>query len=121
MTFPDAVKSVLTTITPISRAARGGLIFVVCLFVFIASLVLGFIDQQVIGVGLLQGYFGLATLIPGIAVGVRRLHDRDMSGWWLLIGFVPLIGWLILIYLLATPGVGRKPLWAGTRSLTRTP
>ncbi|MDH6265205.1 uncharacterized membrane protein YhaH (DUF805 family) [Rhizobium sp. SG_E_25_P2] len=82
----------------------------------IATLVLGVIDETVIGMGLLGGIFGLATLIPGIAVGVRRLHDRDMSGWWLLIGFVPLVGWLILIYLLATPGTvgenrfGSEPL-----------
>jgi uncharacterized membrane protein YhaH (DUF805 family) len=106
MTFQDAVKSVLTTnYANFSGRARRSEYWWYVLFVFIASLVLGFIDQQVIGVGLLQGIFGLATLIPGIAVGVRRLHDRDMSGWWLLIGFVPLIGWLILIYLLATPGV----------------
>ncbi|MBB1249167.1 MULTISPECIES: DUF805 domain-containing protein [unclassified Rhizobium] len=105
MTFQDAVKSVLTTnYANFSGRARRSEYWWYVLFVFIASLVLGLIDEMVIGMGLLGGVFALATLIPGIAVGVRRLHDRDMSGWWLLIGFVPLVGWLILIYLFATPG-----------------
>ena len=40
----------------------------------------------------------LIILIPGLAVGVRRLHDRNKSGWWLLIGLIPVIGsfWLFV-------------------------
>ncbi len=49
------------------------------------------------GVGMLSGIFSLAVLIPSISVSVRRLHDTDRSGWWLLIGFVPLIGAIILL------------------------
>lgn len=47
-------------------------------------------------VGLL---FLLAMLLPGIAVGIRRLHDTGRSGWWMLIALVPLVG-LVLIYFL---------------------
>lgn len=39
----------------------------------------------------------VATLVPSLAVAVRRLHDIDKSGWWMLIGFVPLVGWIFLI------------------------
>lgn len=39
----------------------------------------------------------LALLVPSIAVAVRRLHDTDRSGWWLLIGLVPLVGAIVLI------------------------
>ena len=46
----------------------------------------------------------LATFLPGIAVAARRLHDIDKSGWWQLIGFVPLIGWLVLIIFYAKRG-----------------
>jgi uncharacterized membrane protein YhaH (DUF805 family) len=46
----------------------------------------------------------LATLLPSIAAGVRRLHDIDRSGWWLLIGLVPLIGFIVLIVFLTKRG-----------------
>ena len=48
-------------------------------------------------IGLFSGIFGLAMVIPSIAVGVRRLHDIGKSGWWILIGFIPLVGWIILL------------------------
>jgi uncharacterized membrane protein YhaH (DUF805 family) len=54
------------------------------------------------GIGLLSGIYSLAVLIPSIAVGVRRLHDINRSGWWLLISFIPLIGTIVLIVFLAT-------------------
>ena len=49
------------------------------------------------GVGILSGLFSLAMLIPSISVGVRRLHDTDRSGWWLLISLIPLIGAIVLL------------------------
>ncbi len=49
------------------------------------------------GVGLLGGLYILATLIPSLAVMVRRLHDTDRSGWWVLIGLIPLLGDLVLL------------------------
>jgi uncharacterized membrane protein YhaH (DUF805 family) len=54
--------------------------------------------------GILYNLYSLAVLIPGIAVGIRRLHDTNRSGWFLLIGFIPVIGWLILIYFFAQDG-----------------
>jgi uncharacterized membrane protein YhaH (DUF805 family) len=39
----------------------------------------------------------LALLFPNLAMAVRRLHDRDKSGWWILLGLIPLIGGLILL------------------------
>ncbi|MDR0275100.1 MAG: DUF805 domain-containing protein [Burkholderiaceae bacterium] len=48
--------------------------------------------------------YGLATLVPAIAVGVRRLHDIDRSGWWMLIVFVPLIGGIVLLVFAVLPG-----------------
>ena len=48
--------------------------------------------------------YGLAVLLPGIAVGIRRLHDTDKSGWWLLIGLIPLVGIIVLIVFFATDG-----------------
>jgi len=48
--------------------------------------------------GVLTGLFTLATLVPSLSVGVRRLHDTSRSGWWLLLGLIPIVGALILIY-----------------------
>ena len=69
------------------------------LFNIIIALVLVFIDGATgpargsgIGLGPLYGLYVLATLIPSIAVSVRRLHDTNRSGWWLFLSLVPLIG-----------------------------
>ena len=69
------------------------------------------------GTGLLILIYGLAVLIPSIAVTVRRLHDRDMSGWWYLgaiiggmipfVGFLISIAFLVLLALPGTPGPNR--------------
>ncbi|HEX7380625.1 MAG TPA: DUF805 domain-containing protein, partial [Nevskiaceae bacterium] len=47
--------------------------------------------------GVLAGLFVLATFIPSWAVCVRRLHDTNRSGWWVLISLVPLVGWIVLL------------------------
>ena len=52
---------------------------------------------------ILQGLFALANIIPGIAVGIRRMHDIGKSGWWILINLVPIIGGIWFIILAATP------------------
>ncbi len=85
-----------------SRARRREYWFFVLIYIVI-YIVLTVIDMMVgladpaTGVGVLGGIFALAMLIPSISVGVRRLHDTNRSGWWLLIGFIPIIGALVLI------------------------
>lgn len=54
--------------------------------------------------GLLSGLFLVGTLLPSLAVAVRRLHDTDRSGWWLLISLIPLIGQIVLLYFLIQEG-----------------
>ena len=51
----------------------------------------------------IQAIYGIAVLIPGLAVGVRRLHDTNRSGWWLLIALIPIIGLIVLIVFWAAP------------------
>jgi uncharacterized membrane protein YhaH (DUF805 family) len=63
----------------------------------------------------------LAVLIPTLALTVRRLHDIDRTGWWILIGLVPLIGGIVLLVfalLDGTPGsnqYGPNPKEASAR------
>jgi uncharacterized membrane protein YhaH (DUF805 family) len=70
------------------------------LFVVLLTIATSLIDLAIIP----RGDFGplttiatLALLLPGLAVSVRRLHDRDQSGWWLLLFLVPLIGPIVLL------------------------
>lgn len=86
------------------------------LFHLIISFVLGFVDGLVgtfnadLGLGLLGGIYALAVIIPSIAVSVRRLHDTDRSGWWILICLVPIIGAIVLLVFMvldSKPGENR--------------
>lgn len=73
------------------------------LFNLIITVVLALIDgltgtlSSQSGLGLLSGLYSLAVLIPSIAVTVRRLHDTGRSGWWILIGLIPIIGTIVLL------------------------
>lgn len=81
------------------------------LWSIIISFGLAFIEGLVFGLGL-EGagsgpasiLFSFATLIPGISIGVRRLHDMGRSGWWLLIALIPLVGIILLIVWFCQPG-----------------
>jgi uncharacterized membrane protein YhaH (DUF805 family) len=103
MGMADAVRIVLTKYADFSGRARRSEYWWFFLANFIVSIVAAILDQAV-GFPLLQIVLGLALLIPGIAVGVRRLHDTGRSGWWLLIAFVPFVGVIILVVLLCLDG-----------------
>ena len=67
------------------------------LFNFLACVAIGIVDGILGTSGALGGLYSLAVLIPSLAVGARRLHDTDRSGWWQLIALIPLIGAIILL------------------------
>lgn len=113
----EAVKTVFRKYAVFSgRAARSEYWWWV-LFVAIVSIVTQIIDGAVLAPILgfqafaedagqpLTFVFLLGVLLPGLAVSVRRLHDIDRSGWWLLVVFVPLIGVLLLIYWFVQVGI----------------
>lgn len=54
-------------------------------------------------VGLIGGIFAFAALLPTLAVSARRLHDTGKSGWYLLLGLVPLIGAIVLLIFMVQP------------------
>lgn len=87
-----------------------------CLFNLIASCAFATIDvvtggfNRQYGLGLFSALYSLAVIVPSIAVSVRRLHDTDRSGWWLLVGLVPCLGAIVLIVFFVqggTPGQNR--------------
>lgn len=67
---------------------------------------------------LVLGY-ALATFVPGLAVGVRRLHDIDFTGWWLLISLVPLGGPVLLVFHLLEGSPGPNPYGPDPRAAGR--
>ena len=67
------------------------------LFNFIIALVVGGVGR-VIGFDQLGSLYSLLVLLPALAVSVRRLQDTGKSGWFVLLGLIPLVGALILIY-----------------------
>ena len=72
------------------------------LFLFLVSFVGEVIDAIFFDPGLdergpVGGIVTLVFLLPLLAVSVRRLHDVDHSGWFILFGLIPLVGWIILL------------------------
>ena len=55
------------------------------------------------GLALLCLIIGVVALVPSVSIAVRRLHDSNRSAWWLLINFVPFVGFLIFLVMLLLP------------------
>lgn len=98
LSFGEAVKLALTTnyCNFNGRSSRSEYwwfalaMFILC---FILRLILG--DGTVGAV--ISGVINLALLLPGLGLSVRRMHDINKSGWWVLINLIPLVGWIIFI------------------------
>jgi uncharacterized membrane protein YhaH (DUF805 family) len=91
MTFVEAVRTCFTKYADFRGRASRPEYWWWFLFTVVTSGLLSAIFPALVGV------FSLATLVPSLAVGVRRLHDTDRSGWLLLLWFVPILGWAALI------------------------
>ncbi|MEM0907130.1 MAG: DUF805 domain-containing protein [Pseudomonadota bacterium] len=114
-TFGQAVSRFWKKYVQFSGRASRSEFWWAILFLVAVSIVLGTIDAAIFGIeeddpGLFSPLFSLATLLPSLAVGARRLHDIDRTAWWLLLWFVPILGWIVLIVfhiLPSTPGPNR--------------
>jgi len=109
--FGGAVKGALGNILTLRGRASRSAFWWFALFSAIAYLVVGWIfdASRVAGI-ILYIVVGIPLLLAGISVAVRRLHDSDRAGWWWWIGFLPLVGGIVLLvfYLLrGTPGPNR--------------
>ncbi|WP_066053930.1 DUF805 domain-containing protein [Robertmurraya korlensis] len=67
------------------------------LFNFLITILLSIIESMLGLGGILSALYGLAVLLPSIAVSVRRLHDIGRSGWWMLLSLIPVIGLIVLL------------------------
>jgi uncharacterized membrane protein YhaH (DUF805 family) len=84
------------------------IVVVLTLAAFAIDMVLGTAGEG--GPGIVYAIVVLANFLPSLAAAIRRFHDTDRSGWWYLILFVPLVGWIIFLVFLckpSTPGPNR--------------
>ena len=117
MSFVEAVLSGFDNYANFSGRAVRSAYWWWALFAWLAGVVANFIDSALgwrvfestvngieQGSGPIGVVVGLALLIPNMSVAVRRLHDTNRSGWWLLLVLIPIIGWIVLIIFLASGG-----------------
>jgi uncharacterized membrane protein YhaH (DUF805 family) len=91
-------------VRPVQWAGRRAEYWWFVLANLIVTIVLSILARVSTTFAVVYALYGLALLIPGIAVAIRRLHDTNRSGWWLLLALIPLVGIIILIVFLATDG-----------------
>jgi uncharacterized membrane protein YhaH (DUF805 family) len=109
--FADAIRGAMTNIVTLRGRASRSAFWWFALLQFIVYTIISWISDASTAVGVvLDIIIGIPLIVAGIALAVRRLHDTDRTGWWWWIGFVPFIGWIVLLvfYLLrGTPGPNR--------------
>ncbi|MGF1661339.1 MAG: DUF805 domain-containing protein [Kineosporiaceae bacterium] len=105
MSFPESIRTVLTKYAVFTGRARRSEYWWFALFLFLLQIVTSIVDnvagttvgEGVTGTGVITSLVGLALLLPSLGVQIRRLHDTGRSGWWVLIGLIPLVGAIVLI------------------------
>ncbi|GAA4671352.1 DUF805 domain-containing protein [Phytohabitans rumicis] len=118
MSFTAAVRSVLSKYVEFGGRARRAEYWWFVLFSVLLGIVTSILDVALgtdfegsfMSSGLFSLIANLALLLPSLAVAVRRLHDIDRSGWWILIGLIPLVGVIVLLVFSlqdGTPGPNR--------------
>jgi uncharacterized membrane protein YhaH (DUF805 family) len=106
--FSEALKSFWSNYRNFKGRARRSEYWFIQLFLVLTNLAAAVIDLVLMngdvdrfvangGGGIVGLIWILATIVPALAVLVRRLHDTGRSGWWALIGFVPLAGTIVLL------------------------
>jgi len=105
MNFVDAVKICLSKYVNFEGRAGRSEFWWFFLFQVIVAVVFGLVSDM------LQGLASLLLLLPAISVGARRLHDIGKSGWFQLLGFIPIIGWLVLLYWFVQPSAPGSNMW----------
>lgn len=91
MTFGESIGTCFSKYATFDGRASRSEYWWFFLFSFLVSVATGIVSET------LSALFSLGVLLPSLAVGARRLHDVDRSGWFLLLWFIPIIGWIVLI------------------------
>jgi uncharacterized membrane protein YhaH (DUF805 family) len=95
MTFQDSIRTCFSKFADFSGRASRSEYWWFALFLVVTYIVAAMISEVAYWVVV------VVTFLPSLAAAVRRLHDTGRSGWWLLLNFVPVIGFIIVLVLLA--------------------
>ena len=104
MSFPEAIRSGFANYATFSGRAMRSEYWYWTLFIFLVGVPLTVVGRESLVTSYLSSLFSIVTVLPGVAVAHRRLHDVGKSGWNILWAFVPLFGALYLLYLFTQPG-----------------
>jgi uncharacterized membrane protein YhaH (DUF805 family) len=108
MSFATAVKSFWSNYTNFKGRARRSEYWFIQLFLIATNIAVAVVDLALMngdverfiangGGGIVGLIWILATIVPALAVLIRRLHDTNRSGWWALIGLIPVAGAIVLL------------------------
>ena len=97
MTFSEAVRSGFDHYVKFDGRASRPAFWWWFLFTVLVGIAANLLDLAIGTFGVFNGIVGLALLLPNLSVGIRRLHDTDRTGWWILIALIPLIGLIVLL------------------------
>jgi len=100
MNFSQAISTCLRKYVDFSGRAGRPEFWWFFLFQIIVMVVTGMMSD------ILSGIAALGLLLPGLSVGARRLHDIGKSAWFLLLGLIPILGFLVLLYWFVQPSKG---------------
>jgi uncharacterized membrane protein YhaH (DUF805 family) len=103
MSFSEAVRSGFDHYTDFDGRASRPAFWWWFLFSVLVGTAARLIDAG-IGTTIVSIIVGLGLLLPDISVGVRRLHDTGRTGWWIVIGLIPLIGLIVLLIFFVQEG-----------------
>lgn len=111
MTFTSAIATCFANYATFRGRARRSEYWFFVLFMILSSLVAAVLDSAIAstgspvgGLSIFSTILGIVFMLPSLAAGVRRLHDAGHSGWWTLIGVIPVIGTVVLIVFLCQKG-----------------
>ena len=104
MGFSEAIKTVFSKYATITGRASRSEYWYFQLFYTLVYVGVMVVSTVIPFLAILVLVFAVAMFIPTITVSIRRLHDKNRSGWWLLLSFIPLIGILVLLFWFVTAG-----------------
>jgi uncharacterized membrane protein YhaH (DUF805 family) len=96
MGFSEAVRSGFENYATFDGRASRPAYWWWFLFLILVTIAANILDA-IVGIPIFSIVVALGLLLPNLSVGIRRLHDTGHTGWWILIGLIPIIGFIVLL------------------------